>query len=131
MRHRRLRFGLLAAAISSTLVLGACGGGGGGGGGDTSAAPAQDRVTVTAETSTTPFNLQKGTYRLTWDASECATITLRFEGSTGFAKEKSSTLPKSSWLVTSVPDGAYTITQGEPACTQWQVVVERIGGGAG
>jgi len=131
MRHRQLRFGLPAVAISAALVLGACGGSSGGGGNTASVAPPQQRVTVTPETAANPFALQKGTYRLNWKTTDCAGITMQFAGDTGFQKEKTSTLPTSSWILTSVPDGVYTVTQADAACTAWEIIVERIGGGAG
>jgi hypothetical protein len=123
-RSRTLLTAVLAALV---LAAAACGGGdGGGGGASQSAAPVQDKVTVTPETVATPFTLAEGIYRVNW-VSECTKITLVLTGDTGFSKEKTSTLPKFSWLVTGVPAGTYTLGQTEATCTGWTVIVEKIG----
>ena len=79
-----------------------------------SVAPVQGKVTVTPETAATPFVLAKGNYRVNWKTTDCTQVTVAIVGDTGFTKEKSSAIPNFSWIVTSVPDGTYTITQTDP-----------------
>ncbi len=130
MRQRSLRLGLVAAALGGALVAGACGGGTTTGG-DVTAAPVQERVTITPDTAATPFRLQKGTYRLNWKTTGCTGVTVVVQGDTGYQREKSSGVPNFSWILTSVTDGTYTVAQTDAACTDWEILVERVGGGGG
>lgn len=128
MHRRQLRFpALSAAALGALLLAGGCGADGGGGG--AAATPVQDRVTITPETAATPFVLAKGTYRLTWSTTDCASVTVAITGDTGFTREKSSKIQNFSWILTSVPDGTYTAQQTDPLCAAWELTVERVGGG--
>lgn len=129
MRHGSLRLGLLATVLGTALAAGACGGETAGGGGAATPAPAQERVTITPETAATQFRLQKGTYRLNWKTTGCTAVKVVVQGDTGFQREKSSGVPNFSWILTSVTDGAYTVAQTDPGCTDWEIVIERIGGG--
>jgi hypothetical protein len=105
------------------LAAAACGGDGGSE--VVSARPVQGKVTVTPETATTPFALAEGNYRVNWTTA-CKKVTVKIVGDTGFTKEKSSAIPKFSWIVTSVPAGNYTVIQSEPDCTDWTVAVEKV-----
>lgn len=129
MHHRRLRLlGLSVAASGAMLLISACGGGEGDGGG-AAATPVQERVTITPETAATTFVLAKGTYRLSWNTTDCTGVTVKITGDTGFTKEKSSKIQSFSWILTSVPDGTYTIQQTDAACVTWELAIERVGGG--
>lgn len=130
--HSRPRTTALPLLLGATiLAAGACGDGGGGGGGPEASEAAVDavtKVTITPETAAGAFVLADGTYRVTWAAPECASVTVAVAGDTGFAKSKTSTLPKFSWILTSVPAGTYTAAQTDAACTAWEVVVELMSG---
>lgn len=125
MRHRQLRFGLPAAALGAALLVAACGG-------DTSgpaatAAPAQDKVTVTPATAATPFGLQAGTYRLNWTTA-CAKVGVTITSDSGYNKSKSSGIANFSWILTSVTPGNYTVSQTDAGCADWTIIVEKVGG---
>jgi hypothetical protein len=106
------------------VAVAACGGDGTGAA--VSAAPVQGKVTVTPETAATPFALAKGNYRVNWKTTDCTQVTVAIVGDTGFTKEKSSKIPNFSWIVTSVPDGTYTITQTDPSCATWEIAIEKV-----
>ena len=130
MRQRSLRLGLVAAALGTALVAGGCGGAVADGG-DATVAPAQERVTITPETAANAFRLQKGTYRLNWKTTGCTAVTVVVQGDTGYQREKTSGVPNFSWILTSVTEGTYTVAQTDPACADWEILMERVGGGGG
>lgn len=114
----------------STVMLGAaaCGGAAPQEAASVGSVAVQEKVTVTPDTAATPFALRKGTYRVSWSTTGCKSIAVTLAGDNGFSKEKKSTLPKFSWIVLGVPDGTYTATQTDPACADWQLAIERVGG---
>ncbi len=125
MGHHQHRFGLPAVALGAALLVAACGG-------DVSgpvatAAPAQTKVSVTPATAATPFALQSGTYRLNWTTA-CAKVTVMVTSDTGYNKSKASGIANFSWILTSVTPGNYTVSQTEAACTDWTIILEKIGG---
>lgn len=125
MRHRQLRFGLPAVALGAALLVAACGGDATGPA--ASVAPAQDKVTVTPATAATPFALQAGTYRLNWTTS-CPKVAVTITSDTGYNKSKASGIANFSWILTSVTPGNYTVSQTEAACTDWTIILEKVGG---
>jgi hypothetical protein len=124
------RLAVAGAIAVSTLVLAACGasapGQDGGGGASAGASPAKSYTIKPGDT--TPFPLAAGTYRLNWVTTGCpGGLTVILTGDNGYTSEKSSKLPNYSRIITSVPDGNYTITQTDAACTQWTVTLDKIG----
>jgi hypothetical protein len=124
---RRTRSVLIIALSTVAIVVSACGGGGdAGGGAAVSARPVQGKVTVTPENAAEPFALAKGNYRVNWKTTDCTAVTVVLTGDTGFMKEKKSSIPNFSWIVTSVPEGTYTAAQTDPACATWELAIEKV-----
>jgi hypothetical protein len=123
------RLAIAGTIAVSSLALVACSGSapgqGGGGGGESPAASIAKSYTVKPG-DTTPFALADGTYRLGW-TSGCTNIELALTGDNGFENKKPSKLPSSARIITSVPAGNYTITQSDPACTQWTATIDKVG----
>ena len=125
------------AVAGTTALLGlaivGCGGaapgqdGGGGGGGGESAAASPAKTYDIKPGDTTPFPLAAGTYRLAWTSTGCPNVNLVLKGDNGFENTKASKLPNSARIITSVPDGNYTVTQGEAACTTWTATISKVG----
>jgi|SRR3954451_14624115 len=123
------RVAIAGAIAVSTLGLAACGAsapGQGGGGGESPAASVAKSYTVKPG-DTTPFALAEGSYRLGWTSTGCTSIELALTGDNGFESKKASRLPNSARIITSVPAGNYTIAQSDPACTQWQATIDKVG----
>lgn len=131
MRDRRSRIGLVAAMLSAAFVVTACGGGGADGPGDATPVPAQDRVVVTPETVDQTFRLARGNYRVGWTTTGCSSLTVKISGDTGYSRERTSSVPNFSWILTSVTEGTYQLAQTEASCTTWEIVIERMGSGGG
>jgi len=125
------RLAIAATIAASSLALVACGGSGPGAGGDgagasAGASPAKSYTIKPGDT--TPFPLAEGTYRLNWVTTGCTGgSTFVLTGDNGYSKEKSTKLPTYSTILTSVPDGNYTISQSETGCTDWTVTLDKIG----
>src|SRR5262245_56932232 len=124
------RLAIAGAIAVSTLVLVACGGsapGQDGGGGESTAASISKNYTIKPG-DTTPFALAEGTYRLAWTTTGCAGgSTFVLTGDNGYTKEKTTKLPTYSSILTSVPDGNYTISQTQTGCTDWTVTLDKVG----
>lgn len=127
MRHPRVvaAVGLLAAVV----LLAACEAesDGGGDAGNASAA-AYSGPTVVTPDNQPALVLEEGIYRVEWKTTGCTRIKLAFVGDNGFSKEKTSTLPTQSWIVTGVETGTYQVAQTDESCADWELKVERIGG---
>ena len=124
------RLAIAGTIAVSSLALVACGGSApgqdGGGGASAGASPAKSYTIKPGDT--TPFPLAAGTYRLIWVTTGCpGGLTVILTGDNGYTNEKSSKLPNYSRIITSVPDGNYTITQTDTACSQWTVTLDKIG----
>jgi hypothetical protein len=116
----------LAIAACGAAAPGQGGGGNAGDGGSPAATPAKSYTIKPGDT--TPFPLAAGTYRLNWVTTGCpGGLTVILTGDNGYTNEKSSKLPNYSRILTSVPDGNYTITQTDTACTEWTVTLDKIG----
>jgi len=114
----------LAGALAVALVLAACGSDGGGGA--ASAAPAQSTVVVTPDDSA-PFSLLEGRYKFTWKTVDCASATFEMKQQDGsFVYTKQSKMPSFTAILVEVPAGMYAVTQGEAACTDWTVTLDRV-----
>jgi len=123
---RHIRAG--AAALGLTLVLAACGGDAPGQGNGNGATPVPVAKSYTVKPGdTAPFPLAKGTYRLAWTTTGCAGVDFVLTGDNGFSSSKPSKLPKSARIITSVPDGNYTIAQNDSACTEWTATIDKVG----
>jgi hypothetical protein len=129
--HLPRRVAVAAATVGLGLAVAACGGTtpGASGGGDAGGSPAASIAkSVTIKPGdTTPFPLAAGTYRLNWTTVGCTGLTVTLKGDNGYSNEKSSQLPNYSRILTSVPDGNYTISQSDAACTQWTVTLDKVG----
>ncbi len=125
------RLAVAGAIALSTLFLVACGASapgqaGDGGGASPSASPAKNYTIKPGDT--TPFPLAAGTYRLQWTTTGCVGgSTFVLTGDNGYTKEKSTKLPTYSTILTSVPDGNYTISQSDTGCTDWTVTLDKVG----
>jgi hypothetical protein len=84
--------------------------------------------TVITPTSSAPFALTEGIYRVTWKTTGCTSITAVLQGDNGITKEKTSSIPNFSFIATGVEDGTYTLNQTDPSCAQWELEIEKIGG---
>lgn len=126
MRHPRVvaTVGLLAAALTFVACEEESDGGGAG---DASAPTVTGPMVVTPDNQV-PLALSEGIYRVEWKTTGCTRIRLQFVGDNGFSKEKTSTLPTQSWIVTGVKDGTYQVAQTDESCADWELKVERIGG---
>ena len=91
-----------------------------------SASPAKNYTIKPGDT--TPFPLAAGTYRLQWTTTGCVGgSTFVLTGDNGYTKEKPTKLPNYSTILTSVPDGNYTISQSDAGCTDWTVTLDKVG----
>lgn len=126
MRHPRVvaTVGLLAAA----LTFAACEEESDGGGAGEASAPTVTGPMIVTPDNQTSLALSEGIYRVEWKTTGCTRIKLQFVGDNGFSKEKTSTLPTQSWIVTGVKDGTYQVAQTDESCADWELKVERIGG---
>jgi hypothetical protein len=121
-----LRGPSLIATVGLVLALAACGAEEAPGAVE-SARPAQEQITITP-TDLTPFALQAGRYRFGWASPACKSVLFTLKGaSQGFSYEKKSALPRFSSIISEVPSDEYTLSQGEPACTDWTITLDRIG----
>jgi hypothetical protein len=92
-----------------------------------SARPAQAQITITPA-DLTPFALQAGRYKFGWTSPACKSVLFTLKGANqGFTYEKKSALPRFSSIISNVPADDYTISQGDPACTDWTITLDRIG----
>jgi hypothetical protein len=125
------RLAIAGAIAMSTLGLVACSGSapgqdGGGGGGSPAASVAENYTIKPGDT--TPFALAAGSYRMQWTTTGCTGgSTFVLTGDNGYSKEKSTKLPTYATILTSVPDGNYTISQTASGCTDWTVTLDKVG----
>jgi hypothetical protein len=125
MHHSAHR--LIAGLVVVAIGLGACGGGGADASSLASARPAQDTIVVNFDDAS-PFELQSGRYRFSWDASGCAAVDFQMTGAgTGFRYQKASAIAKFTAIVSNVPADTFTLVQADPTCAEWLVVFDRIG----
>jgi hypothetical protein len=118
-------------ALVLSLALVACGGsapgpgGGGGASGDAPSATPRENIAVKPGEEG-PWLLAAGTYRVSYKTTDCTKVAFKLQGDTGFEREKTSNLPNGVYLITSVTDGNYTLTQTDAACTDWEATLQRI-----
>ena len=124
------RVAVAPAIAALTLALSACGGtapGPGGGGDGGSAAPTIAKSYTIKAGDTTPILLAAGTYRLAWTTTGCTSVNLALQGDNGFTNERASRNPNFARIITSVPDGNYTVTQLDSTCADWTATVNKVG----
>jgi hypothetical protein len=124
------RVAVAPAIAVLTLAIAACGGtapGQDGGGDGSSAAPSIARSYTIKAGDTTPIALAAGTYRLAWTTTGCTSVNIALNGDNGFTNERASRNPNFARIITSVPDGTYTVTQLETSCADWTATIDKIG----
>ena len=126
MRHPRVL--ATVALLAAALTIAACEEESDGAGAGDASAPTVTGPMVVTPDNQTPLALSEGIYRVEWKTTGCTRIKLAFVGDNGFSKEKTSTLPTQSWIVTGVKDGTYQVAQTDESCAEWELKVERIGG---
>jgi hypothetical protein len=128
MIDRGRRLGMALAALG--LAVAGCAGDpapNGDGGAGRTAGPAQSSVTIRAG-ALEPFTLEAGRYRFSWAAAGCAAVDFTMVGtSSGFTYAKASSLATFTAIVSDVPQDTYELDQSEAACTEWSVMLDRIG----
>jgi hypothetical protein len=126
----RTRIAGLSGLTAMSALLMACGGGeGGGGGAAVSARPPQEQIVIAAADAAVPFQLQPGRYKFGWTAPDCPSVNFTMTGQTqGFTYEKKTLQTKFSAIVSDVPEDTYLVAQTDPACTDWTVQIDRLGG---
>jgi hypothetical protein len=81
-------------------------------------------VTSEADPAAT-YALTSGRYRMQWSTTDCTQVDFvvsQVDGDFSFSKPSKSSF--ASTTINDLPEGSYTVTQGDPSCTEWTVRID-------